>query len=104
MNFDENPERRVRSIQPQNGGYCELFKEKNCGGEHVQIWKDDTTTDLECPGMSDAGKPDWFASMKCRKFSLETGDEGGSGGSDEEPWQGSAGGDNYPGRVPPRLV
>lgn len=71
LTFDENVEKRVRSVRPQDGGYCEFFKEKNCGGEAVQIWKGDPTTTLECPGMSDAGKPDWFASMKCRTFARE---------------------------------
>ncbi|KAI4608347.1 hypothetical protein J4E83_009149 [Alternaria metachromatica] len=105
MAFDEKPERRPLSIRPQHGGYCELFKDNKCGGDPVSIWKDDTTTKLECPGMSDAGKPDWFGSMRCRTENEGTENEGteNSDGSSGGEYQGS-GGYPYPGRDSRRSV
>ena len=55
--------------------------------------------------MSDAGKPDWFGSMRCRTENEGTENEGteNSDGSSGGEYQGS-GGYPYPGRDPLRSV
>jgi hypothetical protein len=59
---------RPRAIGPDPGGYCELFRERDCGGEPLKIWKDGKLTSFECPGISEmGGKNEWWMSMKCQK-------------------------------------
>lgn len=57
---------RPRSIAPDQDGYCELFNKEGCRGEAVGIWEGVSNKKLECPGMSDSGKPEWWVSMRCQ--------------------------------------
>ena len=59
---------RPRSIGPDPGGYCMLFKENDCKGEPLQIWEKRVFQTFMCPGVSEmGGKNEWWKSMKCMK-------------------------------------
>ncbi|CAG5152603.1 uncharacterized protein ALTATR162_LOCUS2839 [Alternaria atra] len=85
-------ESRPRSVGPDLGGYCIFFNKTGCGtwDEAVDVWKgSNENRSLECPGMSDTGKPDWFMSVQCFGEQKPPAEEEGNPSGGE--WKGNEG-------------